>query len=222
MMCACKWPVVKKLTKKAKKKGCEELLPWIPSISNHLWWCAATCDKNAKILRDKWVSLLHHITGKPSWRSSNEFQLIKKCGYSKLSSGDQRSIKWLDSGSWAHVALEEVITNKKLMKDMEKLTEFHHTGELQSYTIPLWQNIFPKREHFCYGMVARTPLAIMDRNANVKRPRDQARVNKVARQGEERCKIVCGKQRKIWVAKEIRTPKNHRHVEGMIHDVIFC
>ena len=39
-----KW-VVKKLTNKAKQKGCEELAPWIQFISNHLWWCAATCDR---------------------------------------------------------------------------------------------------------------------------------------------------------------------------------
>ena len=46
-----KW-ITKKLTKKAKKKGCEELLPWIRSVSNHLWWSAATCDESADILRE--------------------------------------------------------------------------------------------------------------------------------------------------------------------------
>ena len=55
-----KW-VTKKLTKKAKKKDCQELLPWIQSVSNHLWWCAATCEQNADLLREKWLSLLHHI-----------------------------------------------------------------------------------------------------------------------------------------------------------------
>ena len=38
-----KW-VVKTLTQKAKQKGCEELSPRIQSISNHLWWSAATCN----------------------------------------------------------------------------------------------------------------------------------------------------------------------------------
>ena len=40
-----KW-VIKKLTSKAQRMGCEELMPWIQSMSNHLWWCAATCDGN--------------------------------------------------------------------------------------------------------------------------------------------------------------------------------
>ena len=34
--------VVKKLTQKGKQKHCEQLLPWIQSISNHLWWSAQT------------------------------------------------------------------------------------------------------------------------------------------------------------------------------------
>ena len=47
-----KW-VVKKLTSKAQQKGCEELMPWIQSISNHLWWCTATCNGNVVLLREK-------------------------------------------------------------------------------------------------------------------------------------------------------------------------
>jgi hypothetical protein len=75
-----KW-VTKKLSKKAKKRDCQELLPWIQSVSNHLWWCSVTCEQNADVLREKWLSLLHHITGKHSWRASKEFKLVKKCGH---------------------------------------------------------------------------------------------------------------------------------------------
>lgn len=32
--------VSKKLSAASKKSGCLELAPWIPSIANHLWWCA--------------------------------------------------------------------------------------------------------------------------------------------------------------------------------------
>jgi hypothetical protein len=41
-------------------------------------------------------------------------------------------------------------------------------------------------------------------------------VKKGSKQGEKRFKIVCGKQRKNWVAKEIKTPKSYSYVEGMI------
>ena len=66
-----------KINKKAKKKGCEELLPWIQSVSNHLWWSAATCDESADILREKWLSLLYHITGKHRCKTSEDFQNVK-------------------------------------------------------------------------------------------------------------------------------------------------
>ena len=123
-------------------------------------------------------------------------------------------------GSPAHVALEEVVTNKKLMKDIAKLTEFHHTGELESYH-SLMTKYAPKREHFCYnGMVARTQLVVLDHNANVSR--SQAEVKKGSNQGEKRFKIVCSKQRKNWVAKEIKVPKSYSYVEGMMNDVILC
>ena len=67
------------------------------------------------------VILLNHITGKHRWRVSGEFKLVKKCGHSRLSAKDQKAIIWLEKGSPAHVALEEVITNKKLLKDLAKL-----------------------------------------------------------------------------------------------------
>jgi ribonuclease HI len=214
-----KW-VTKKLSKKAKMKDYQELLPWIQSVSNHLWWCSATCEQNAEILREKWLSLLNHITGKHCWKSSKEFKFIKRCGHPRLNKKDQKEIVWIENGSPAHVALEEVMTNKKLLKDLAKLTEFHHTGELESYH-SLMTKYTPKREHFCYnGMVARTQLAVLDHNANVNRT--QTEVKKGPRQGEKRFKIVCGKQRKNWVAKEIKTPKSHSYVEGMMNDVILC
>ena len=161
------WHLSKWVTKKAKKKSCEELMPWIQSISNHLWWSAATCGENADILREKCLSLLNHITGKHYWKSSPDFKVVTKCGHAAISLKDQKSIIWLESGSPAHVALEEIVMNKKLLRDLGKLTEFHHTGKLESYH-SLMAKYVPEREHFCYnGMVARTQLAILDHNANV-------------------------------------------------------
>ena len=112
-------------------------------------------------------------------------------------------------------------TNKKLIKDLAKLTEFHHTGELESYH-SLITKYLPKREHFSYkGMVARTQLAILDHNTSV--GRGQAEVKAGPHKGEKRFKVVCTKQRKNWVAKEIKTLKaNSSYKENMMNDVIEC
>ena len=214
-----KW-VTKKLSKKAKKKGCEELTAWIQCISNHLWWCAATCNGQAEVLREKWLSMLEHIVNKHTWKSSPKFQFVKKCGHAVMSRREKKSITWLKKGSPSLVALEEVVTNQKLLKDLAKLTEFHHTGQLESYH-SLMTKYVPKREHFSYnGMVARTQLAILDHNANTNR--SQAEVKKGPCQGEKRYKLLCAKQRKNWVVKEIKTPKVYGYIEDMMDDVILC
>ena len=79
----------------------------------------------------------------------------------------------------------------------------------------------PKRQHFCYeGMVARTQLAILDHNANVNR--SQAEVKQGANKGEKRYNVLCAKQRKNWVAKELKTPKTYGYVGEMMEDVLAC
>ena len=69
-------------------------------------------------------------------------------------------------------------------------------------------------------MVARTQLAILDHKANV--GKSQAEVKKGLKQGDERFKIVCGKQKKNWVAKVMKTRKSHNYVEDMMNGVILC
>ena len=76
-----KW-VTKKLIKKAKKKKCAQLMPWIQSVSNHFRWSASTCDGNADMLQEKWVSILHHIVDKHSW---NDHHLFNKCCHPRMS-----------------------------------------------------------------------------------------------------------------------------------------
>ena len=77
-----KW-IVKKLSKKAKVKGCEDLLPWIRSVSNHMWWCSATCDGNAEVLKEKWKSVLFHVTNKHKWNGYSHFH---ECCHPRLTS----------------------------------------------------------------------------------------------------------------------------------------
>ena len=53
--------ITKKLIEKAKRKECSELdQVWIKSVSNHLWWFADTCEKDKNLLREKWISIVHH------------------------------------------------------------------------------------------------------------------------------------------------------------------
>ena len=79
----------------------------------------------------------------------------------------------------------------------------------------------PKQLHFRDNeMVAQTQLAILDHNANVNR--SQAEVKKRANIGKKGFKIVCLKQRKNWVAKQVKTPKSHAYFSVMMEDILAC
>lgn len=72
-----------------------------------------------------------------------------------------------------HLALEEVVLNTKLLKDLAKLTDICHTGNTEVYH-SMMLKYCSKREHFSYkGMVARTQLAALYNNANTVRNQAQ-------------------------------------------------
>ena len=138
-------------------------MPWIQSISNHLWWCAATCDGDVVLLREKWKSVLHHIVNKHKWTGNTFFH---QCGHRRIPSSEARNICWLKPGLPVHLASEEVVLNTKLLKDLAKLTDFCHTGKIEVYHSMMLKYCW-KQEHISYkGMVARTQLAVLDNNAN--------------------------------------------------------
>lgn len=62
------WHVAKGVSKKLsiayKRRKCEGLEEWIPSIINHLWWRAQTCEADAEVLKEMWVSVIHHVTNR--------------------------------------------------------------------------------------------------------------------------------------------------------------
>ena len=160
--------IVKQLTQKGKLKHCERLLPWIQSISNHLWWAAQTCNRDAQLLTEKWTSILYHICNVHEWDNGKD-SVFNKCVHPTLPIEEQRSKKWLRSGSLVHTTLKNIVCNKTLLRDIKMLTGFHHTGALEVFH-SLLLKYCPKRQHFSYiGMQARIELAILDHNYNTNR-----------------------------------------------------
>ena len=115
------------------------------------------------MLREKWKSLLLHVTNKHQWTGNTFF---RECTHPPLTDGQIRKKKWLIPGSNAYVALEEVILDSRLLQAPGKLTEFCHTGELEVHH-SLMLKYCHKREHFSYnGMFARTKHTALDHNSN--------------------------------------------------------
>ena len=207
--------ITKKLTEKAKRKECSELFPWIKSVTNHLWWCADTCEGDKDLLREKWISIVYHTANIHSWDSAD---LYHECLHPPIPRDEARSKQWLRPGSPAHEALKEVVFDKTLLKDIEQLTFNCHTGPLEVYhSVQL--KYLPKRQHFSYkGMVARTQLAALDHNANT--GRQQARVSQGGNEGELRYKIVFSKRTKEWVAKPIMEKTTREHLKPIVDAIV--
>ena len=137
----------------------------------------------------EWVSIIHSH---------------QQCEHHTLTTEEARTTNWLKPGSPRRKAVQEVIFNKRFLKDLEKKTEFHHTGQLEVFH-SLMLKYLPKRQHFSYqGMIARTQLAAMDHNFNL--DRSQA-VTCGEDQSLEGYKVVFPKSRKDWVAKRTMESK---------------
>ncbi|KAJ8305051.1 hypothetical protein KUTeg_017394 [Tegillarca granosa] len=50
-----------KLEKKGKIKGCGDVALWARSVSNHMYWCAASSNGNGEVVLEKWLSILNHV-----------------------------------------------------------------------------------------------------------------------------------------------------------------
>ena len=167
------------------------------------------------LLQEKWKSILHHVINKHSWTGHTYFH---KCCHPRLSAAQANKKKWLKPGSPAYVALEEVVLNTKLLKDLAKLTEFCHTGELEVYHA-LMLKYCPKREHFSFkGMLVRTQLSALDHNSNAGRQQVVARSGE--HRGEARYKMSFPKAQKQWVVKPIKEKKSYGHVHDLMADVV--
>lgn len=158
---------------------------------------------------------MYHVTNKHSW---NDYTHFHECCHPPLTNSQVKKKKWLKPDTPAYIALEEVVLNKKLLKDIVKLTELCHTGQLEMYHSE-YLKYCPKREHFSHkGMVARTQLTALDHNAN--HGRKQAVAQTGAHTGELRFKVSFPKAQKHWVVKPIKEKKSYAHVEVLMANVV--
>ncbi|XP_016359907.1 uncharacterized protein LOC107702177 [Sinocyclocheilus anshuiensis] len=162
--------VLKKMAIAAKRKECVGLGEWIPSIVNHLWWSAQTCEGNAEVLKEKWVSVIHHVTNRHDWPGNKHYH---RCAHEPLDELTERTKLWLSPGSEAHKALVRTVKDKRLLKDLDHLTKCIHTTTLEVYH-SMYLKYLPKRTYFGYDeMIHASMLAALDHNNNANRQQTQ-------------------------------------------------
>ena len=66
-----------------------KLVGWIKPIINHFWWSSATSQENpVKITREKWLSVLQHVSNKHDCEGN---QFYHSCEHGLLSSEEERT-----------------------------------------------------------------------------------------------------------------------------------
>ena len=138
--------VQKKLRTSSKKKGCEKLGQWVPSITNHFWWSIETCQGDAENLKERWLSITNHVVNRHDFPSNKVF---KKCQHDALDEGMRRK-KWLTPGSPPHNELLKIVHDTRLLKTLPHLTDCVHTTALEAYH-SLYLKHLPKHTLFPQG-----------------------------------------------------------------------
>ncbi|KAK0138496.1 hypothetical protein N1851_024974 [Merluccius polli] len=206
--------VSKKLAAAAKRRECEGLGEWIPSIINHFWWSAQTCGGDAEVLKEKWVSVIHHVTNRHDWPGNRHYHC---CAHEPLDETSQRSKLWLQPGSEGHQALVKTVKDKRLVKDLGHLTKCIHTS-LEVYH-SMYLKYLPKRTHFGYDvMIHASMLAALDHNNNANR--GQAVYQDGESVGEPKFKISWSKVHKRFRARPVAVQKDYGYMKAMVADVL--
>ncbi|KAL1251999.1 hypothetical protein QQF64_019795 [Cirrhinus molitorella] len=200
--------VSKKLLKIARSKDCEKLQKWLCSIKNHIYWTAAASSSGQERVA-KWTSILNHVQD----IHAHEDPVFPRCLHPQRTSRDKS--KWLRAGTPAFCRLEKVLTNKRILKHVEKLSPHQETSSWEAFHTVI-QRFAPKNVVFTFlGMLCRLYLAALHFNENAGRP--QA----MTADGGPLFKVVLSNCKKRQCsAKPVRADPTFRYMDNLL-DIIF-
>ncbi|XP_069109654.1 uncharacterized protein [Argopecten irradians] len=209
--CVDVWHVAKGLKKKvlalSKEKDCGELSSWIRSITNHLYWVAAsTPDGDAEMMMEKWRSLGNHIQNIHEGHGHR----FPKCLHPDLG-GQERRKRWLKPGTKSLEKLLPLLDNRQTKLDIPMLSTSKQTSELEGYHSVV-NHFAPKMHGFSYyGMVCRLLLAALHFNEN------GGRELAVSKDGTACVNIVFPKHKKgNYTVRELKTEPTYNYVHELL------
>lgn len=116
--------ILKKLRAASRSRFCESIRPWIRTMYDHFLWSVQTSEHNADLLREKWLSVLHHIVNEHCWEQG---RLYKQCEHEDLSQKTERETLWLKPGSPSFQKVQQIVSDPQLIEDLKHLTWNCHT-----------------------------------------------------------------------------------------------
>ncbi|XP_075714768.1 uncharacterized protein LOC142750022 [Rhinoderma darwinii] len=211
--------IKKKLTQASHQRFCKEITPWIDKIGLHFWWSIQTCDDNEENLKERWLSLLHHIADEHEW----DGKLYTQCSHGSLDAVEQEGkVLWLNKETAPYLTIEKIVNNPQLIAELPHLVNNCHTGSLENFH-SLVLKYRTKRIHFGIdAMEARTKLAALTHNKNV--GREQATVKKQNKNTEEkgtkRTRLIVPKGKSRWIVKNVYEKISVEYLEDLAVNVL--
>ncbi|KAF4115269.1 uncharacterized protein LOC131535869 isoform X2 [Onychostoma macrolepis] len=193
----------KKLQKLTKNKDCGLLRKWQRSIRNHVYWCATSSTKGPEKVA-KWTSLVNHLQNV----HTHDNPIFPKCEHPLTESKDPN--KWFQRGSLVIHKIEKVLCNKRVLKDVEKLSHDFQTSSLEAFR-SLILRFTPKNVVFPFmGMLCRLYLAVLHHNEN-------ANQEQATSTGQVVYKMVFPKSRKgECTARALKTDPTYNYVDELL------
>ncbi|XP_064630791.1 uncharacterized protein LOC135489383 [Lineus longissimus] len=201
----------KNLLKLSKEKECELAAQWCKAIINHLYYVASnTPEGQADLIIAKWLSLDNHVNN--VHRGHGE--LFPKCGHGRLGRTKQRRNKWLTAGTKVSTQLTKIITAKRFVKDVGKISCGQQTSGLEAFNSVI-NHFAPKQFHFSHeGMESRLRVAALHYNENGNK--DQA----VTQDGQERWEVLFPKVKKGgYSVRPVRKPSTCGYTQRLLLEV---
>ncbi|XP_053389672.1 uncharacterized protein LOC128552654 [Mercenaria mercenaria] len=199
--------IFKKLQAVGKKKGCEKVQQWARSISNHLYWCAASSDGDEQLLTDKWLSILNHIQNIHTGHGERFPECLHDILEDRL---------WMKKGYRPYQETSKIVASKHLLKDIGKLSPAEQTSSLEAFHKVVCQ-FAPKFVHYDHPqMEARLCIASLHFNENANR----AQATK--KDGSLQFSVSYPRGRDTGVAKEVKVEMTYDYVDELMAEVLFC
>ncbi|KAM5170491.1 uncharacterized protein ACMZJ9_003387 isoform 1-T2 [Mantella aurantiaca] len=217
------WHVAKSIGSKiataSKRSSATDLAHWVVPAKTHLWWCARTCNQNPLLLRERWISIVYHVANKHKWQMGT---LYKECHHAPLNKEEEKAREWLTPGSIAHSTLKEIVLNPRFLKNIEHLSHFSNTEELEMFHNTALKYQSKRNRYSIDSLIARTQLAALDYNKNIGRLK--AIVSRVKSHGGEHelahLRFSNSKAKKEWVVENEFGPTSQEFFKEIIQDVL--
>lgn len=211
--------ILKKLKDASRLRFCASIRPWIRNIYGHFLWSIQTSENNQDLLREKWLSVLHHIVNKHSWE---EGCLYKQCEHEDLSQKTLRETLWLKPGSPSFQKVQEIVTDPQLIEDLKHLTwNFHsrNSSIFHSNALKLRTRAPPA------GIIeldVRMKLAALKHNYNVGQRKTKVRVlgRKSTSDDPARRKSMATREKRKWLVRTVTEQKNYDYLWPVMEGVL--